>query len=126
MARLSILIVEDDRDVAYILTHTVNRLGFSVAGAEESGEQAIKEAEKLKPDIVLMDIMLKGQMDGIEAADYIGKQFKIPVIFVTAMTDTKTLERVALSAPYGFIVKPFRDDELRTVIDIALLAKRGI
>lgn len=123
MNRVTVLIVEDDKDVAYILTHTINRLGFSVVGAEESGENAVKAAKELHPEIILMDIKLAGKMDGIDAAEYIRKNLKIPVIFITALTDDKTLERVAHSAPYGFIVKPFRDDELRSVIDIALIAK---
>jgi CheY-like chemotaxis protein len=125
MNRVTVLIVEDERDVAYILTHTLIRLGFMVTGCEDTGEQAVKMAEKLKPDVVLMDINLAGKMDGIEAAGQISKKFHIPVIFITALTDDKTLERVAGSAPYGFIVKPFRDDELRAVIDIALITKTG-
>lgn len=126
MSKHTILIVEDEKDVAYILMHTVSRLGFQVAGIEDTGERAVEEAGKLKPDVILMDIKLAGKMDGIEAADAIRKQYKIPVIFITALTDDQTLERVAVSAPYGFIVKPFTDDELRTVIDIALVAKTGI
>lgn len=126
MSKHTILIVEDERDVAYILMHTVGRLGFQVAGIEDTGERAIEAAGKLKPDVILMDIKLAGKVDGIEAADAIRKQYKIPVIFITALTDDQTLERVAVSAPYGFIVKPFTDDELRAVIDIALLAKAGI
>jgi 1,2-diacylglycerol 3-beta-glucosyltransferase len=123
MDKVTVLIVEDERDVAYIMTHTVNRLGFSVVGTENTGEKAIKAVKELKPDVVLMDIKLSGKMDGIETAEYISKNNKIPVIYVTALTDQKTLERVAVSAPYGYILKPFRDDELRTVIEIALDAK---
>lgn len=125
MNRVTVLIVEDEKDVAYILTHTVNRLGFQVTGCEDTGEKAVEEAGKLNPDIVLMDIKLAGKMDGIEAADEIRKKYQIPVIFLTALTDDKTLERVALSAPYGFIVKPFNDEELRSVIEIALSAKKA-
>jgi CheY-like chemotaxis protein len=123
MKKVTVLIVEDEMDVAYILTHTVNRLGYQVTGCEDTGEKAVDEAGKLEPDIVLMDIKLAGRMDGIEAAGEIRKKYHIPVIFLTALTDDKTLERVALSAPYGFIVKPFNDEELRAVIEIALAAK---
>jgi len=123
MDRVTILVVEDEKDVAYILMHTLNRLGFLVVGCEDTGEKAIKETENLRPDLVLMDIRLAGEMDGIEAADYIRKHFKIPVIFTTALTDDATLGRVAVSAPYGFIVKPFNDEELKAVIEIALAAK---
>ena len=91
MDKVTVLIVEDERDVAYIMTHTVNRLGFSVVGTENTGEKAIKAVKELKPDVVLMDIKLSGKMDGIETAEYISKNNKIPVIYVTALTDQKTL-----------------------------------
>lgn len=125
MSKVSVLIVEDERDVAYILMRTLDRFGYSVAGYEDTGEKAVSAAGALKPDIVLMDIKLAGKMDGIEAADMIRKTYRIPVIFVTALMDDQTLARVAVSAPYGFIVKPFHDDELRNVIEIALSAKTG-
>lgn len=123
MPRATVLIVEDEQDVAYILTHTVERLGFSVIGCEATGEKAVAATEKLRPDIVLMDIKLAGKMDGIEAAISISKNYHIPVVFVTALSDDRTLERVASSTPYGYILKPFHDDELRTVMDIALVSK---
>jgi len=123
MTRAKVLIVEDEQDVAYILTHTVERLGFSVVGCEATGERAVKAAGKLRPDIVLMDISLAGTMDGIEAAKEITRTYHIPVVYVTALSDDMTLERVAASTPYGYILKPFQDDELRTVMDIALVAK---
>ena len=123
MARARVLIVEDEKDEAYILTHTVERLGFSVAGSAETGEKAVVVAEKLRPDIILMDIGLSGKMDGIDAALAITKKLHIPVVFLTALSDDKTLERVAKSAPYGYILKPCRDDELRAVMDIALVSK---
>ena len=123
MVRARVLIVEDEKDEAYIMTHTVERLGFSVAGCAESGEKAVATAEKLKPDIILMDIGLSGRMDGIDAALAITKKLHIPVVFLTALSDDKTLERVAASAPYGYILKPCRDDELRAVMDIALVSK---
>lgn len=123
MSRATVLIVEDEQDEAYILTHTIDRLGFFVVGCEQTGEKAVEAARKLQPDVVLMDIALAGRMDGIEAATAISRKFHIPVVFVTALADDKTLERVAASAPYGYILKPFHDDELRTVIDIALVAK---
>jgi CheY-like chemotaxis protein len=123
MSRAKVLIVEDEKDVAYILTHTVERLGFSVVGCEDTGENAVNAAQNLHPNIVLMDISLAGTMDGIEAAKAIARNNHIPVVYVTALSDDRTLERVAASAPYGYILKPFHDDELRTVMDIALVAK---
>jgi CheY-like chemotaxis protein len=120
MNRAKILIVEDERDVAKSLEMRLKKLGFSVVAREETAETAIKKADELRPDIVLMDIELGGKMDGVEAADHIRKNYHIPVIYLTAICDTKTLERVGATAPYGYILKPFKDDELRTVIEIAL------
>jgi DNA-binding response OmpR family regulator len=123
MNRAKILIVEDEREVGKSLALRLKKLGFSVVGHEDTGETAIKKAEELRPDIVLMDIELGGKMDGVQAADYIRKNYRIPVIYLTALCDTKTLERVGTTAPYGYILKPFKDDELRTVIEIALEIK---
>jgi CheY-like chemotaxis protein len=123
MNRAKILIVEDEPEVAKSLEMRLKKLGFSVAGREETAETAIKKAGELHPDIVLMDIELGGKMDGVQAADYIRKNYRIPVIYLTALCDTETLERVGTTAPYGYILKPFKDDELRTVIEIALEIK---
>ncbi len=98
-----------------------------MSGVRTRLEKAIHAADRLRPDIVLMDIELAGKMDGVEAADTIRKKYHIPVIYLTAICDTKTLERVGASIPYGFILKPFKEDELHTVIEIALdtIAKKG-
>jgi CheY-like chemotaxis protein len=123
MKRAKILIVEDEPEVAQSLEMRLNKLGFSVVGSEGTAETAIKKAGELRPDIILMDIELGGKMDGVEAADYIRKNYHIPVIYLTAICDPKTLERVGATAPYGYILKPVRDDELRTGIEIALEIK---
>lgn len=123
MNRAKLLIVEDDREVAKSLEMRLKKLGFSVVGREDTAETAIKKAGELHPDIVLMDIELGGKMDGVQAADVIRKKYHIPVIYLTAICDTKTLERVGATAPYGYILKPFKDDELRTSIEIALEIK---
>jgi len=120
MNQAKILIIEDEWEVAKSLEMRLIKLGFSVVGREDTGETGIKKAGELRPDIVLMDIELGGKMDGVEAADYIRKNYHIPIIYLTALCDPKTLERVGATAPYGYILKPFRDDELRTVIEIAL------
>ena len=120
MNRAKILIVEDDQEVAKSLEMRLKKMGFSVVGREDTAETALKRAEELHPDIVLMDIELAGKMDGIQAADHLRKTYHIPVIYLTALCDTKTLERVGATAPYGYILKPFKDDELRTAIEIAL------
>ena len=123
MNRAKILIVEDEREVAKSLEMRLKKMGFSVVGREDTAETAIKKAGELRPDIVLMDIELGGKMDGVQAADVIRKNYHIPVIYLTAICDTKTLERVGATAPYGYILKPFKDDELRTSIEIALEIK---
>jgi len=121
-----LLIVEDEPEVAKTLEIKLKKFGYTVVGSERSAEKAIQKAGELLPDIVLMDIELSGKMDGIEAADAIRRKYHIPSIYITAICDAKTLQRVGASIPYGYILKPFRDDELHTVIDIALeiLAKK--
>jgi CheY-like chemotaxis protein len=120
MNRAKILVVEDEPEVTETLKLTLKKLGYTVVGCENTAENAIHTAGELHPDIVLMDIELAGKMDGVQAADSIRKKYHIPVIYITAICDTKTLERVGASIPYGFILKPFKEEELHTVIEIAL------
>jgi CheY-like chemotaxis protein len=119
MDRPKLLIVEDESEVAKTLEMKLKKFGYTIVGSENSAEKAIEKAGELHPDIVLMDIELSGEMDGIQAADTIRKKYQIPSIYITAICDAKTLQRVGASIPYGYILKPFKDDELRTVIDIA-------
>jgi CheY-like chemotaxis protein len=119
MDRPKLLIVEDESEVAKTLEMKLKKFGYTVVGSERSAEKGIEKAGELHPDIVLMDIELSGSMDGIQAADAIRKKYQIPSIYITAICDAKTLQRVGASIPYGYILKPFKDDELRTVIDIA-------
>lgn len=120
-----ILIVEDEKIIAIDLQRRLERFGYSVVGMAGDGETAIALASELNPDIILMDIMLAGKMDGIEAARAIKAAGDIPFIFLTAYTDEKTLERAKELAPCGYILKPFKERELYTTIDIALY-KYGI
>ena len=87
---------------------------------QQSGEEAVKMAEIILPDLILMDIMLKGDMDGVEAAKEIRKLFDIPVIYLTAYSDDKVLERAKITEPYAYIVKPFKANDLRSNIEMAL------
>ena len=89
-----------------------------------SGEEAVENAEKDKPDLVLMDIVLEGEMDGIQAANEIRSRFNIPVIFLTAYTDEKILERASITEPFGYIVKPFLNEDLKIAIEIAMYKYR--
>ncbi len=115
-----ILIVEDQIIVARDEQHILETLGYTVVGAAATGEDAIKLAETLQPDLVLMDIMLKGEMDGVEAARHIRERFDIPVIFVTAYADPATLERAKLTGSSGYILKPFEERDLLTNVEMAL------
>lgn len=120
MRREKILIVEDERIIALDLKKRLERFGFPSPEIVSNGEDAIAAAEGLHPDIILMDIMLGGSIDGIEAATRIKDTLNIPVIFLTAYSNENTLERAKGAEPYGYILKPFKERELYTTIDIAL------
>ncbi|MBW2135152.1 MAG: response regulator [Deltaproteobacteria bacterium] len=114
-----ILIVEDERIIAEDLQRTLENLGYSVAAIVPSGEEAVEIAATHNPDLVLMDIVLSGEMDGIAAAEQIRSCFKIPVVFLTAYGDEQTLKRAKLTEPFGYILKPFDNRELHITIEIA-------
>lgn len=115
-----ILVVEDESIVAMDISNMLEKLGYSVFGIVGSGEEAIQSAKEKAPDLVLMDIMLRGDVDGIEAAEHINNNFHIPVVYLTAYSDNKTLERAKITEPYGYILKPFEGRELHTCIEISL------
>ncbi len=119
-----ILIVEDEKIIALDLQRRLERFGYTVCGSASEGEEAIEKAEELRPSIILMDIMLSGPIDGIEAATRIKQRLGIPVIFITAYADENTLERAKEAEPFGYILKPFKERELYTTIDIALYKHR--
>jgi EAL domain-containing protein (putative c-di-GMP-specific phosphodiesterase class I)/DNA-binding NarL/FixJ family response regulator len=114
-----IMIVEDELIVAENLAQNLQRLGYQVSAVVDSGEDAIQTALAIHPDIVLMDIMLLGEIDGIEAASQIYLQLKIPVIYMTAYADQNILERAKKTEPYGYLVKPFKPQDIQTTIEIA-------
>lgn len=115
-----ILIVEDESIVALELQSRLTDLGYLVCGIVVSGPEAIKLTAEKRPDIILMDINIKGPFDGVETAEKIKGMYDIPIIFLTAFTDSSTLERAKIAQPYGYIVKPFEERELHTSIEIAL------
>lgn len=119
MKKKQIMVVEDEQIVADDIKMSLQRLGYGISAVASSAKEAIKKAEKAHPDLVLMDIVLDGE-DGIEAAGMIRSRFNIPVVFLTAYADDKTLERAKLSEPVGYILKPFEDKELHITIEIAL------
>lgn len=121
----SILIVEDSLIVALHLQSTLESENYDVIGKCSSGEEAIELIKKQKPTLVLMDIMLNGKMDGIDAAGIIKSLYDLPVIYITALTDKDTIKRAKVTEPYGYLTKPFEDREIFTVIEMALY-KHGI
>jgi PAS domain S-box-containing protein len=116
----NILVVEDEKIVATDIASTLEGLGYSVPGVVSSGEEAVRRVGELHPDLVLMDIVLGGQMDGVQAARLMRQRFSIPVVFLTAFADGDSLNRARASEPFGYIVKPFNEKELRSTIEIAL------
>lgn len=120
MSQLKVQIVEDEGVVALDIRRHLEAFGYRVTGSYASGEEAIANFEAEDPDLVLMDIRLQGQMDGIEAAQIVREQFRVPVIILTAYADEKTIERAKFIEPFGYIIKPFEERELRTNIEMAL------
>lgn len=121
---LSILVVEDETIVALDVAARLRSFGYDPVEIVESGEEALESIERHAPDLVLMDIMLSGAMDGIETAQLIQDRYRIPVIYVSAISDTLTLERAKTTHPFGYITKPFNTRELHTAIEIALYTHR--
>ncbi|MFW5799380.1 MAG: HD-GYP domain-containing protein [Spirochaetota bacterium] len=120
MAKDKILIVEDESIVGKDIKNTLEILGYEVSGIISTGEDAIEKAEEINPDLILMDIMLKGDIDGIEATKQITEKHNIPVIYLTAYSDENTLMKIQSTESYGYILKPFKEAELKTSIEMAL------
>ncbi len=116
----SVLIVEDEKIISFDIKNSLQKAGYEVLGVAASGEEAIKKTAHFRPHLVLMDIMLKGAMDGVEAAAAIRDRYGIPVVYLTAHADEQTLNRAKITDPFGYILKPFEDRELITTIEIAL------
>jgi signal transduction histidine kinase len=118
-AAQKILVVEDENIVAMDLRATLTRLGYQVVDSVGTGRQAIEHVEQRRPDLVLMDIQLRGAMDGIEAAERI-RRLEVPVVYLTAFSDDATLRRARETSPHGYVLKPFDDRELQIVIELAI------
>ena len=124
MPAKSLLVVEDEALVARDIKARLTRMGYLVLGTAGRGEEAIEKALALRPDLILMDINLKGEIDGVEAAIRIRALYDVPVIFCTAFSNEATLERAKVSEPYGYVLKPFDNRELEINIEIALYKHR--
>ncbi len=120
MSGKKILIVEDDDIIARVEDWRLKNLGYTVCGRATNSTEAMELVENKKPDVVLMDINIKGDIDGIETAKMIKKGFNIPVIYVTSHSDGATIVRAKETKPDGFILKPFEDNDLRIAIELAL------
>jgi PAS domain S-box-containing protein len=119
------MIVEDDRVIARDIRTQVSRMGHSVVGMTGSGEEAVTLAAAEEPDLVLMDIRLEGEMDGIEAAQRIRSKNRIPVVFLTAYGNEEIMRRASLTEPFGYLLKPFDEPQMRTVIQMALYKREA-
>jgi PAS domain S-box-containing protein/putative nucleotidyltransferase with HDIG domain len=120
MEKIRILVVEDESVVAVDVERLLGSLGYSVAGRVSSGMTAIQAVKDKRPDLVLMDIKLEGEMDGIETAEKIHDVFDVPVVYLTAYADEKTLERAKATDPFGYITKPVEQGELQVAVEMAL------
>ncbi|MBT3368086.1 MAG: response regulator, partial [Nitrospina sp.] len=124
MSKPRILVVEDDGVVARDIQNSLKNMGFEVCAIVPSGQKALQKAREDSPDLVLMDIKLKGDMNGTEAAGQIRAQFDIPVVYLTAYADEDILDRAKITEPFGYIVKPFEDRELNAVVKMALYKRK--
>jgi DNA-binding NarL/FixJ family response regulator len=119
-----IMLVEDEVIVAWDIAETLKRLGYTIVGMAENADQALRLAESVAPDLILMDIRLNGARDGIEAARMIRERTGHRVIYLTAHADLATMERAASTEPLGYVFKPFSQDGLRTALDRAIGVRR--
>jgi PAS domain S-box-containing protein len=125
MAKKKILVVEDEAMVAIDIKNTLIGMKYDVPAIVFSGEEALKKVEEIQPDLILMDIVLKGEMDGIEASQQIRERFGIPVVYLTAYADSATLKRAKITEPFGYILKPFEGRELHSTIEMALYKQQS-
>src|SRR5262249_46390491 len=116
MAGANIMLVEDERIVAKSLQHELTTMGYNVPAVASSGEEALRKIEETWPDLVLMDIVLKGDMDGVDVSEEIRDRYDIPVVYLTAYADDATLRRAKITEPYGYLLKPYEEKELHTTI----------
>jgi diguanylate cyclase (GGDEF)-like protein len=123
--QVTILLVEDEGIVAQDLEETVTELGYKVLGVASEGVQAVCMAAELRPQLIIMDVGLKGDIDGIQAAQLIQENTHVPVIFLTGHRDVKTIERAVRTGPLAYLVKPFQEVELHSAIEVAIHKHRA-
>ncbi|PWR75372.1 response regulator [Methanospirillum stamsii] len=120
MSDEKIFIVEDNPVIADLISWRLTEMGYTVIGTAEDSTEALARIDKLMPTLILMDINLPGEMDGIETADEINKKYKIPIVYISSILDTDVMERAKKTKPRGYIVKPFTDNQLKATIEMAL------
>lgn len=120
MEKLNIFIVEDESIVAKDIQNSLTKLGYTVVGIANNGNDAIERIIDLQPDLVLMDIMIKGDLTGIDVSEKIKEKINVPVIFLTAYADEGTLSKAKITEPYGYILKPFKEIDLHSTIEMAV------
>jgi CheY-like chemotaxis protein len=120
MSQSRILVVEDELIIANNIQRALDSLGYRVCAHAETGEEALQKAKQEKPDLALMDIKIKGDMDGIETAEQIRTRLDIPVVYLTGLADEKTLARAKITEPFGYVIKPFKDRELHAALEMAI------
>lgn len=125
MSETDILIVEDKAITAMEIQQKLENLDYGIAGRVDNGAEAIEVALEEDPDLILMDIRLKGDMDGIEAAREINEHLDVPVVFMTAYTEVETTDLAKETGPAGYIAKPINEEELYAVLEIALFRHRS-
>jgi CheY-like chemotaxis protein len=125
MEKIKILVVEDERILALGLKKKLENLGYSVTDIVASGPETLENVGENQPDIIMMDIVLKGDMDGIETVAKLNETLSIPVIYLTAYADDEILKRAAATEPYGYILKPYKEKELKANIEMAIYRKKS-
>src|SRR4030067_734944 len=120
MPNVKILIVEDERLVAQDIEGCLGRHGYQVTAIVSNGKEGLKEVKKNPPDLVLMDIILEGEWDGIETARRMRRHLDVPVVYITAHSDEKTIEAAKVTEPYGYILKPIDEKELHIVVELTV------
>ncbi|HEX2868254.1 MAG TPA: response regulator [Ignavibacteriales bacterium] len=120
MDKEKVLVVEDEAIVALDIKFRLQSLGYQIQAVVSNGDDCLKEIKQNRPDLILMDIVIKGKYDGVTLASMIREEYKIPIVYLTAHSDEATIDRAKKTSPYGFIIKPFDLKDLRTTIEIAL------
>ncbi|MCX7039723.1 MAG: response regulator, partial [Spirochaetes bacterium] len=120
MSKARIMVVEDEGVVALQIKEALEGMGYQVPGIALTGEEAVAKVLDMEPDLVLMDIQLKGGLNGVEAAGRIRARLDVPIVYLTAFSDEETLEQAQLTEPYGYVLKPFEERSLHAIIQMSL------